>query len=73
MRARLLAYGSIEIDGRRYDHDVIIERGGVRKRSKKPSKPYRDAYGHTPLQELVLGGVTRTLLRKMTRPVLMSH
>jgi nucleotide-binding universal stress UspA family protein len=31
------------------------------------------AYGHTPLQELVLGGVTRTMLRRMTTPVLMSH
>jgi hypothetical protein len=49
MRAHLLTFGSIEIDGRRYDHDVVIERGAVRKRGKKPSKPYRDAYGHTPL------------------------
>jgi len=49
MRARLLTFGSIEIDGRRYDHDIVIERGAVRKRGKKPSKPYRDAYGHTPL------------------------
>jgi nucleotide-binding universal stress UspA family protein len=31
------------------------------------------AYGHTPLQELVLGGVTRTVLGKMTTPVLMAH
>ena len=30
-------------------------------------------YGHTRLRELVLGGVTRTLLRAMTVPVLMSH
>jgi nucleotide-binding universal stress UspA family protein len=30
-------------------------------------------YGHTRLRELVLGGVTRTLLRTMTVPVLMSH
>ena len=44
MRARLLTFGSIEIDGRRYDHDIVIERGAVRKRGKKPSKPYRDAY-----------------------------
>ena len=49
MKAQLLTFGSIEIDGRRYDHDVVIERGAVRKRGKKPSKPYRDAYGHTPL------------------------
>ncbi|WP_237217460.1 universal stress protein [Falsiroseomonas oryziterrae] len=31
------------------------------------------AYGHSRLRELMLGGVTRTLLRQMTAPVLMSH
>ena len=31
------------------------------------------AYAHTRLRELVLGGVTRTMLRSMTVPVLMSH
>jgi nucleotide-binding universal stress UspA family protein len=31
------------------------------------------AYGHARLRELVLGGVTRTLLETMTVPVLMSH
>jgi nucleotide-binding universal stress UspA family protein len=31
------------------------------------------AYGHSRLQELVMGGVTRTLLQSMTVPVLMSH
>ena len=31
------------------------------------------AYGHSRLREFVLGGVTRTLLRQMTVPVLMSH
>ncbi|MBX6373418.1 MAG: universal stress protein [Acetobacteraceae bacterium] len=30
-------------------------------------------YGHSRMRELVLGGVTRTLLRQMTLPVLMSH
>lgn len=30
-------------------------------------------YGHSRLQEWVMGGVTRTLLRDMTVPVLMSH
>jgi nucleotide-binding universal stress UspA family protein len=30
-------------------------------------------YGHSRLRELVLGGVTRQLLRHMTLPVLMSH
>lgn len=31
------------------------------------------AYGHSRLREFVLGGVTRTLLRQMTLPILMSH
>jgi nucleotide-binding universal stress UspA family protein len=31
------------------------------------------AYGHTRTHELLLGGVTRTMLRSMTMPVLMSH
>jgi nucleotide-binding universal stress UspA family protein len=30
-------------------------------------------YGHSQLRELVLGGVTRTMLEAMTVPVLMSH
>ena len=31
------------------------------------------AYGHARVRELVLGGVTRSLLEAMTVPVLMSH
>jgi len=31
------------------------------------------AYGHSRLRELVMGGVTRTLLEEMTVPILMSH
>jgi nucleotide-binding universal stress UspA family protein len=31
------------------------------------------AYGHSRLREMALGGVTRTLLRQMTVPVLMAH
>ncbi|WP_413465224.1 universal stress protein [Janthinobacterium rivuli] len=31
------------------------------------------AYGHARWNEILLGGVTRTLLRSMTLPVLMSH
>jgi nucleotide-binding universal stress UspA family protein len=30
-------------------------------------------YGHARLREFVLGGVTRSILRTMTAPVLMSH
>jgi hypothetical protein len=49
MDARLIAFGQIEIDGRRFDHDIVVERGRVRRRKKGPSKQYRDRYGHTPL------------------------
>lgn len=31
------------------------------------------AYGHSRLREWILGGVTRTIFREMTVPVLMSH
>jgi hypothetical protein len=47
--ARLISFGLIEIDGRRFDRDVVLEAGTVRLRKKKPSKAYRDRYGHTPL------------------------
>jgi hypothetical protein len=49
MLVRLLRFGSIEVEGRQYDNDIVIEGGRVRKRKKKPSKPYRDEFGHTPL------------------------
>ena len=49
MKANLVAFGEIEIDGQRYDHDVVIDGGQIHKRAKKASKPYRAAYGHTPL------------------------
>jgi len=49
MRFEAFSFGQIRIDGVTYDHDVVIERGEVRKRKKKPSKKYRDAFGHTPV------------------------
>jgi hypothetical protein len=56
-----VAFGSLEIAGRRYDHDVVIEAGVVRKRRKKPSKIHRERYGHTPLslaEAIPWGGAT---------------
>jgi hypothetical protein len=49
MRFEAFSFGSIRIDGVTYEHDVVIHRGRVRKRKKKPSKPFRDDFGHTPL------------------------
>jgi hypothetical protein len=43
------SFGSICIDGVEYEHDVVIDRGKVQKRKKKPSKKFRDDFGHTPL------------------------
>jgi hypothetical protein len=43
------SFGSVRVDGVTYDHDVIIDRGQLRKRKKAASKKFRDAYGHTPL------------------------
>ena len=49
MRFEGLSFGSIRIDGVSYDHDVVIDRGQIRERKKKPSKRFRDSFGHTPL------------------------
>ena len=42
-------FGSIEVDGTIYEHDLVIDRGDIRKRKKGPSKALRAQYGHTPL------------------------
>jgi hypothetical protein len=49
MRFDGFQFGSIEVDGVRYEYDVVIDRGKIRKRKKKPSKPFRSSHGHTPL------------------------
>ena len=49
MRFEEFSFGSIRIDGVTYEYDVVIDRGELRKRKKKPSKAYREAFGHTPL------------------------
>jgi hypothetical protein len=49
MRFEKFSFGSIRIDGINHEHDVVIDRGKIRKRKKKPSKRFRDAFGHTPL------------------------
>jgi hypothetical protein len=49
MRFEQFSFGSIRIDGVTYEHDVVIDRGEVRKRRKRLSKKFRDVFGHTPL------------------------
>jgi hypothetical protein len=65
------SFGSIRINGTTYEYDVVIDRGHVSKRNKKPSKKFRSAFGHTPLsteeeipwkcQRLVVGTGTGAL------------
>src|SRR5260370_22088740 len=59
MKARLVKFGEIEVEGKRYTHDVVIDGGKVRKRKKRPSKQFREKFGHTPLsvgEEIPWGG-----------------
>lgn len=49
MQVELVSFGVIEIEGQRYEHDVVITAGRISKRDKKPSKHYRGRFGHTPL------------------------
>jgi hypothetical protein len=59
MKARLIKFGEIEVEGKRYTHDVVIDGGKVRKRKKGPSKQFHEKFGHTPLsteEEIPWGG-----------------
>ena len=49
MHIQTFRFGQISIDGSTYEHDVVIEDGAIRKRRKKPSKKFKEVYGHTPL------------------------
>ena len=62
MRFEAFSFGSIRIDGVTYNHDVVIDRDHVRKRKKKPSKEFREAFGHTrrcPLRRTSRGNAGR--------------
>jgi hypothetical protein len=43
------SFGSLRIDDSTYEHDVVIDRGEIRDRKKRPSKKFRADFGHTPL------------------------
>ena len=49
MRFGNFSFGSLQIDDTVYEHDVVIDRGKIRQRDKKPSKKYRGEFAHTPL------------------------
>ena len=42
-------FGSIKINGKAYEKDVVLDQGRLRTRKKKPSREYRDQFGHTPV------------------------
>jgi len=49
MNIKFVDFGEIQINGEKYDHDIVIDKGDVHKRKKKPSKKYKEEYNHTPL------------------------
>ena len=49
MTVDMLSFGKIVLDGKTYDHDLVIDRGEIGKRKKGESKPLKGRYGHTPL------------------------
>ena len=64
MQLRLTRFGAIDVEGRQYDHDIVIDGGQLRKRKKSPSKKYRGEFGHTPLSadEDIPWGGTRLII-----------
>ena len=64
MKARWVTFGEIEIEERIYTFDIVIAAGQVEKRRKKPSKRYRDEFGHTPLSadERIPWGASRLIV-----------
>jgi hypothetical protein len=49
VKAKLIAFGDLRLEGERYDRDVVVDAGRVRRRRKGPSKALADQFGHTPL------------------------
>jgi hypothetical protein len=43
------SFGSLQIGDTTYESDVIIDRGEILKRKKKPSKRFRDDFGYTAI------------------------
>jgi len=60
MKAKLVAFGHIEVEGHAYAKDVVIDCGTIRKRDKGPSKAgMTNRWRHTPLtaaEEIPWGG-----------------
>ena len=63
-RAKMIGFGEIEVEGKRYDYDLVIDAGEISKRKKKGSKAFRADFGHTPLslQERIPWGGSRLIV-----------
>lgn len=76
LAAMLARHGATTVDITRFDR-AATESTGDALLSYAADGGYdllvMGAYGHARLQELVLGGATRSILATMTLPVLMSH
>ena len=76
LAAMLARHGATTVDITRFDRDAA-ESTGDALLSYAADGGYdllvMGAYGHARVQELVLGGATRSVLATMTLPVLMSH
>jgi hypothetical protein len=57
-------FGSLKIDGEKHTSDLILDQGKVRKRKKKPSREFREQFGHTPvsLKEEIPWGCKRLVI-----------
>ena len=42
-------FGRIKINGEKFRKDVVLDQGQIRKRKKKPSREFREQFGHTPV------------------------
>ena len=62
--AILLNPQQLTVDGKTFTKDVILDRGALRKRKKKPSRAFREQFGHTPvsLQEDIPWGCKRLVI-----------
>ncbi len=49
MNYHYTTFGRININGRTYHKDVVVDRGNILKREKGKSKSQRADFGHTPL------------------------
>jgi len=70
-----LARHGLNVDVQRVSHDKIDIADALLSHAADSNTDLivMGGYGHSRLREFVLGGVTQSMLRSMTAPVLMSH